>query len=282
MKWSIKALVVVLAVIRAATLAEPAHAQASGIAANPQLEIRYVPPSNRTYQPIYDGLKKRQVLDELQQFLAPLRLPKKLTVQVDQCGGTSRPRQPQDPVTVCYELVDKIQKVAAQAPAQSQSSMVPGAFIQVVLYEVTQGIFDMIDVPIWGRRGDAADRVSALIMLKFGEDFALRTIMATTDFFHASERTWTGSDFADATSPEEQRYYNYLCIAYGGARKSFDFLVNVPKGQQPILPVARAARCAKEYSQIEHAFGLRIMPYVDADLMVKVRSMDWLLPTDLR
>jgi hypothetical protein len=261
---------------------EPASTSRSSLAANSQVEIRYVAPSNRAYQPIYEGLKKRQALEEVQQFLAPLRLPRKLTVQVDQCGATARSRAPQDPVTICYELVDKIEKVAAQADPKLRSSMVAGAFIQVVLYEVAQGIFDILDTPLWGRRGDAADRLAALVMVRFGEDLALRTITATADFFQASRKTWTGSDFADATSPEEQRFYNYLCIAYGGAPLSFDFLVRAPKGQQPILPRARAERCYGEFIQIQHAFDLRIMPFVDPDMVVTVRSTDWLLPGDVK
>jgi hypothetical protein len=279
---SLKRVAFFLAAVSPALHSAMSNAGPAPLTTNPQVEIRYAQPANPAYRPIYEGLKQRQVLEELQQFLSPLRLPRKLTVQLDQCGATQRLRQPQDPVTVCYELVDKIQKLAAQAPAQSRSSMVAGAFIQAVLYEVAQGIFDVLEIPIWGRRGDAADRLAALIMLRFGEEFALRTIKATTDFFHASQHTWTGSDFADVTSPEEQRYYNYLCIAYGGARKLFDFLVNVPKGQQPILPKARAVRCSSEHYQIQHAFDLRIMPYVDPDLMIKVRSMDWLLPVDLK
>jgi putative metallopeptidase DUF4344 len=282
MQRVISAAAIAFATISPTAHAEPASASRSSLAANSQVEIRYVQPSNRAYQPIYDGLKKRQALEELQLFLAPLRLPQKLTVQVDQCGATSRSRQPQDPVTICYELVDKIEKVAAQADPKLRSTMVAGTFIQVVLYEVAQGVLDILDTPLWGRRGDAADRLAALVMVRFGEDFALRTITATTNFFHASRRTWTGSDFADVTSPEEQRYYNYLCIAYGGAPQSFDFLVNVPKDQQQILPHARAVRCEGEYRQIQHAFDLRIMPFVDADLVVTVRSMDWLLASDIK
>ena len=66
----------------------PASAAAQGVpvAQNPQVEIAYRPPQKREYQPMYNRLKDRRVLEELRQFLTPLRLPKKLTIQVDQCG----------------------------------------------------------------------------------------------------------------------------------------------------------------------------------------------------
>jgi hypothetical protein len=126
----------------------------------------------------------------------------------------------------------------------------------------------------------AADRLAAFVLLQFGEDLALKTITATAIFFDASQKTWTGSDFARADSPEEQRFYNYLCIAYGGAPASFGFLVT-PK-DQPLLPNNRAARCRNEYAQVRKAYDLRVMPYVDPDLLVRSKATDWLLPTDVK
>jgi hypothetical protein len=260
--------------------AAPAFAQDSSGLRNPQIEIVYVPPSNRSYQAIYDRLRNRQVLEMLQQFLAPVKLPRQLIVKTEQCGASTRPYKPQGPVTICYELVSQIERVAAGTKEDSRQTVTTGAFIQAVLHEVAHAMFDMLNVPVWGRMGDAADRLAALVMLSFGEDLALQTISGTTTFFEASKRTWTGSDFADVTSPEEQRYYNYLCIAYGGAPISFKFLVS--DDERPILPKKRAVRCAKEYQQVRKAFNLRIMQFVDADLLVKVRSMEWLLPRDVK
>jgi hypothetical protein len=256
----------------------PAGQSAPPAAQSSQIEIAYVPPSNRNFQPIYERVKNRKVLEDLQQFLAPLRLPRKLTVKIEQCGAPSRPYRPQGPVTICYELIDQIEKVAAKGDPKLRQTMIAGAFIQVVVYEVAHAMFDILQIPVWGRAGDAADRLAALVMLQFGEDLALRT-RGTAAFFLASKKTWTGSAFADANSPEEQRYYNYLCIAFGGSHISFDFLVS---GNEPILPLPRARRCYWEYQQVRMAFNLRIMPFVDPDLLVKIRSADWLLPGDGR
>jgi hypothetical protein len=43
-----------------------------------------------------------------------------------------------------------------------------------------------------------------------------------------------------------------------------------------ILPKRRAERCQGEYDQIRRAFDLRIMPYVDPDLLIKARATPWL------
>jgi hypothetical protein len=248
---------------------------------NSQVEIEYVRPQKREYLPIHDRLKNRQVLEQLKQFMSPLRLPQKLTIKVDQCGAPTRPYK-DGVATICYEMVEQIERAASGLKGEERSSAIAGAFIQATMYQVSVAILDILDFPIWGRTGDAADRLSAFVMQNFGEDLAIRTIIATARFFEATRRTWTGSAFASADSPEEQRFYNYLCIAYGGSPISFRFLVAADKDQLPILPIPRARRCAGEYAQVRQAFNLRIMPYVDPQLLVFVRSRDWLQPNDVK
>ena len=249
---------------------------------NPQIEIVYAVPSNAAYRPIYDRLRQRQVLEELRAFLAPLRLPRKLTVSVDQCGAATRPYKPQGPVTICYELVAQIVQTASKLDASLQPSVTAGAFILVALQTLAHGVYDELQIPVWGRMEDASDRLAALVMLQFGEDLAQRTILGATALFTASGKTWTGSDFGNALSPDEQRYYNYLCIAYGGAPITFKFLTVPDKNGEQTLPSARAARCADEYAQVLKAFNLWIMPSVDPNLLVRVRATPWLQAGDLK
>jgi hypothetical protein len=64
---------------------------------------------------IVERVKKWQVLEQFGQFLVPLRLPRKFVVQFDECGSLTRLYRPGGPVTVCYELVDKIEQTAERA-----------------------------------------------------------------------------------------------------------------------------------------------------------------------
>jgi hypothetical protein len=282
MKFAASTVAVIFTLLYLTAPAMRASAQSLTSVQNSQIEIAYIQPRTRAYEPIYDRLKERKVLEELKQFLAPLRLPRKLTVRVDQCGAMAHPYTPQAPVTICYELLDQIEKVAARMQPGARPSVIVGTFIEATLHEMAHAVFDILQFPIWGRRGDAADRLAALVMLQFGEDLAVRTITGTARFFTASEKTWTGSAFADVNSPEEQRFYNYLCIAFGGAPTSFAFLVEADENNTPILPLSRARRCEGEYQQVRKAFDLRVMPFVDPDLLVTVRSMQWLLPGDVK
>jgi len=242
---------------------------------NPQIDVSYGQPTNPKYRPLYDRLKRLQVLEELQRFLAPLRLPRKLEVRLDQCGTPSRHYQPGGAATVCYELIEQIEGAAAKADATLRDTVIIGTFVEAVFHEVALAVIDILRVPVWGRMDDAADRLAGFIMLQFGEEVARQTVIGTAIFLQASGKTWTTKDFAGVMSPEAQRFFNFLCMAYGGAPKVFDFLVKPDDNQQTLLPPDRAERCQGEYAQVRKAFDLRIMPYVDPDLLVKVKAAPW-------
>src|SRR5258707_1024412 len=74
---------VALTSLTSAALLQDAVAQT--IPKNPQIEIAYVAPHSDKYQPIYQRLKDLQVLETLQEFLAPLRLSRKIVVKTDEC-----------------------------------------------------------------------------------------------------------------------------------------------------------------------------------------------------
>jgi hypothetical protein len=145
--------------------------------------------------------------------------------------------------------------------------------VQFVLHEMSFAVFDLLEVPVWGREQDAADKLAAFVMLQFGKDLAVRTFTGAVWFFEASNRTWTGSDFASETSTEGQRFYNYLCIAYGEDPGTFGDLV-----RDTLLKTRRAARCADEYREIDYAFRQTILATLDPDRLRKVQSMSWATP----
>ena len=265
MRFTLCAACFALASLLAAIAPQPVYAQS-------QIDIAYEAPADAALRPIYDQLRQQGVLQELQLFMEPLRLPRKLTVKTAQCGPNPAPYAPGGPVVVCYEALDQVAKLVAQHsrdPAYQQT-LIYGAFIETVLHQMALAIFDTLGVPVWGREYDAADRLAALIMTQFGEDVMRTTIESTTQIFQWSDKTWTGRDFASVASPDAQRFYNYLCVAYAASPYDYGYLV-----RGGTLPSERADRCDGEYQQIKKAFNLRIMPYVDPDLLVKARARRW-------
>lgn len=249
-----------------------------GAQADSHIEIAYEAPASPELRPIYEQLKSLGALEQLQLLMEPLRLPKPLTVRTAECGPEPQAYTPGGPVTICYEVLDQVAKLVKQHSRDPiyQQTLLNGAFIQNALHNAALGIFDALGVPIWGREFDAADRLAALIMTQFGEDVMAATVESTTQIFQWSNRTWTGRDFASTASPEAQRFFNYLCIAYAASPYDYDYLV-----RGGTLPKERAERCDGEYQQIKKAFDLRIMPFVDPDLLVKARARRWsVLPSN--
>jgi Putative metallopeptidase len=259
---------------------------------NEQIEIAYLEPSNPDFQPFYDGLRARRVLEELRAFLAPLKLPRKIRIEVKQCDKPVQLYEPGGPVVICYEYVAELQKLAAAIPsdgagakAVTREDAVVGAFIQAVLQQTAAAVFDMLNTPIWGREQDAADKLAGFLMLQFGPTVARKLIIGAVFFFDASDRTWTGVDFSDVRGTEAQRFYNYLCIAYGFDPTLFaDFYKGegngkwVSGGRSYELPPSRVFWCPKEYRDTKWAFDTLIMPHVDQDVLQQVLARDWLKP----
>jgi hypothetical protein len=241
-----------------------------------QVEIAYVEPRNPALRPYYEDLKRRKVLEELRQFLSPIRLPRPLLVMTAECGTDVVPYKSGTPVTVCYEYVARIVKLAPAIKTPtgiSRDDAILGAFVQFILHHISLAVFDLLHIPVWGRQHDAADNVAAFVMLQFGRHFALRSLRGTVWFFEASTVTWTGSDFARETSPEAQRFYNYLCIAFGSRDPAVLEIV-----RDTLLKTRRAARCRREYEKLRYAFTQTILPHIDADRLRTVQSMQWLKP----
>ena len=175
-------------------------------------------------------------------------------------------------------VCDQVEKIAAKGDADTREKVLAGTIVQALFYESAQAIFDILQVPVWGRRGDAADRLAGFLIVGVGSDISYQLIVGTAIFFQNSGKTWTGSQFASVNSPEAQRFYNFLCMAYGSDTVRFGYLAeSEDKTKDPIIPRNRAVRCSDEYTQVRSAFNLRIMPYVDPDLLIRLRATQWLL-----
>jgi Putative metallopeptidase len=262
-----------------AAASTPALAQFPSDLRNPQIEIAYVEPSDAAYRPIYERLKKRQVLEELQAFLAPLKLPKKLQVRTTQCGATSAPYKPGGPVTVCYEYIAMIERAAPETwvpigrVAFVRQYAIAGGFIHVMLHEVALATFDILEIPVLGLEEHAADRVAGYIMLQFGKEVAYKTLIGTAWFLAQTSYTGMGEfSGAHGRDLDAQRFYNILCVAYGGDPTYFAFLKTELKN--------REANCQGEYQQLRYSFNKTFLPHIDRELLAKVRTAQWLKADD--
>ena len=157
----------------------------------------------------------------------------------------------------------------------TREDAVLGAFLQVTFHELGHGVFEIYDIPMFGREEDAADQMAGFILAQFGEGVARRTLPAAAYLWQkdAESSRWRRDTFSDEHGHPLQRAYNYMCMAYGAAPGAFQYYVD--KG---LLPKARAANCKREFEQITNAFVTTMTPHIDRAKMKVVQSREWLLP----
>ena len=255
------------------------------------IKVEYKAPTDKKLEPIYQRLKSRAVLERMQAFLAPLRLPQPLNIITAQCGGQIElPYQPDAPVTICYEYVALIEQAApagidavGQAIVTRDIALV-GPFVQFSLRSVARHLIDMLELPVWGNAEDAADSLAAFIMLEVSPQVAQKTIFGTAYFF-AKTRQSEKLDLAAIRPHIAQRYFNLLCIAVGSDLVRYSVFLPVDRQEGPVdLPKNRIGHCLQlaapehnEYNQIKYAFHQLIRDkHVDLPLLKQVRTIEWL------
>ena len=255
------------------------------------IKIEYKAPTDKKLEPIYQRLKAREVLERMQAFLSPLRLPQPLNLVTAQCGGqVELPYQSDAPVTICYEYVALIEQEApaglgfvGQAFVTHDIALV-GPFVQFTLRSIARHIIDMLELPVWGNAEDAADNLAAFIMLEVSPQVAQKTIFGTAYFFAKSMQS-EKLDLAAIRPHIAQRYFNLLCIAVGSDLVRYSVFVPVNREAGPVdLPKNRYGFCLQvsapersEYNQIKYAFHQLIRDkHVDLSLLKQVRTIEWL------
>ncbi|MEE8577735.1 MAG: DUF4344 domain-containing metallopeptidase [candidate division Zixibacteria bacterium] len=237
-----------------------------------RVSIRYVPPENPTHQQVYARLKQNLMLERLQVFLSPFRLPRTIRISLTGCDGEADAWYEDDDITICYEYVydlwtNRLEETTLSGVAPIDTVL--GPLFEATLHEFAHALFDILESPVLGREEDAADQVAAYILLNLGKPMARRTISGTAHAYRFEETRAGGGCSAERFSNEHetpaQRGYNQMCLAYGSDKKLFADYVS-----QGYLPKERAEFCDEEYFQIQDAFEILFHPHLDLDLAEKI------------
>jgi Putative metallopeptidase len=277
----IAALLAVAAGVMAQSSKGVAQPRPQELAANSRVIIDYIDPRLPRSQVTLDRLRKREVLEELSMFLSPLRLPRVLRVRTKSCGAVNAFYVPAEwAINLCYEYYENLEAIAPQGTSPqgyTRDEVIVGGFVDAIFHELGHALFDMLNIPVYGREEDAADQLSAFLMLQLGKDVARVTIKGAAYTYLVSKNPRTRTEFSDEHGAPAQRFFNYMCLAYGGEPESFREYVD-----RGVLPKARADGCQREYLQVRRAFAKTIYPHIDQELMKKVQSTQWLRPNDGR
>jgi hypothetical protein len=266
---------------------QPSLAQVPVFQSSSGVQIQYKEPTNPVHRPIYERLKKRQVLEQYREFMSPLRLKRALNVGLEGCNGAINATHGSGKITYCYELVAETQRQIVETnvlPGFRREDAMVGGFISTLLHETGHALFYLLDIPIFGREEDAADAIAAYVALQFGPTAARRVLTGTAFVWRASELTRQKKrsnrqfeEYSDEHGTDAQRFYNTLCIALGSdiveKKQTFSDFVQ-------LLPEGRRGHCVREYNHVKNSFARFVLPHVDQALMKKVQTTEWLRSED--
>jgi len=252
-----------------------------------RIHVEYVPPKNSEHQKLYDMVKQRGTLETVKKIFSPFQLPVDLVIKTVGCEGVANAwyqREGKQPtVSVCYELLQEIWKSMPKemmAAGVTQADAICGQLFFAMAHELGHAMFDIFDVPVFGRQEDAADQFAAFIMLQFGGEQARRLIKGAAyayydyvkNFKEKPKVTVPLAAFSSDHGSPEERYYNLLCTAYGYDDKLFAAVV-----EKEYLPQSRAKKCKFEYEELKFAFDEVFLPHLDMGMVKTIVAKNWLI-----
>jgi Putative metallopeptidase len=241
-----------------------------------RIRIDYEEPKSAELQPLYHMLIRRHALPKVKEIFSPLRLPVDVTVRNVECGVSNAWYQ-RPVVTICYEYARDILKMAPQETSPdgiTPEDAVVGQFLYTAAHEMGHAVFDLLDIPLFGRPEDAADEFAAHVLLRIGKEDARKLVEGAaytyTNYVRNPTVTVPVTAFADVHGAPMQRLYNLICIAYGADHDMFADLVG-----SGFLSKERAPDCRVEFGELNFAFQRLIYPYLDPKLLSEVLSKSW-------
>jgi hypothetical protein len=255
-----------LATVPAAT-AQPARQD--------RIAISYADPTNPAHEFYRDVLKQYQALERMRERLISIRWPRTLRLEVRGCGGKSDAFYDEAEIVVCYEFLDGFWKAANSSLRPStipRADALVGPFVDTFLHEAAHAMFDLLKIPVLGAEEDAADQVSAYLMLQYPAHQKRGLILGAAYSYTSELKVRSARDLnrprlrfgrhvssANEHSTPAQRLYSLLCIAYGADSALFADVV-----EKGYLPKERAESCNDEYRQIDFAYRTLMAPHVEA------------------
>lgn len=152
-----------------------------------------------------------------------------------------------------YALPFVLTLLGTTAHAQDAEEYIRDNVLSIFYHELGHALIDFLDLPIFGQEEDAADVASVmLIHMLYEEEAAQNMILATGDAFLAEAQNEAGNvAFWGTHGASEQRFYNMICIFYGG-----DIEARAELAELAALPEDRAAWCETEFEQATGSWGM--------------------------
>lgn len=144
--------------------------------------------------------------------------------------------------------------VATGVVAQDREEFIRDNILAIFYNEFGHALIDVRDLPIFGQKEDAADVASVMLMHSlYEEETAIQMVMSAAKAFYADAVQEAKSDdvpYWDSHGASEQRYFNTICVFYGGNPDERSDMIDVMG-----LPEERAEGCEEEFMQADFSWG---------------------------
>ncbi len=133
---------------------------------------------------------------------------------------------------------------------------VSDVMLAIFYHELGHALIDVMQLPVLGLEEDAADVLSVVMIDRLWDAESSEAKVAAAAHFWAANAVSSAEagyapTFWGVHSPDERRYYTYLCLYYGGAPEEREALA-VEMG----LPEDRAATCPDEFDLAQASWGV--------------------------
>lgn len=135
---------------------------------------------------------------------------------------------------------------------ENKKAFIEANILSIFYHELGHAVIDLLQVPIYGQEEDAADNMSVLMIHQLFEEESAQSIAYDSAFGYINDSDSPEEvPYWDIHGPDEQRYYNHVCLFYGANPDQRAKLAN-----DLGLPEERAATCVEEYEQADASWGL--------------------------
>lgn len=205
----------------------------------------------------------KEVAQALLEVTTPLNellaLPYDVYLNFDECGEPNAFYNPQTKeITVCYEFLAGFEE-AFKTITNNQdeiNGMSESAMVVFLFHELGHCLIDVWDLPTTGREEDTVDQLAIFLILDGTPEGEQMVLTAATYFAITSEQN-EELTFWGEHSLNQQRFYDMLCLTYGGNPEKNKNLLG-----EDGLPEERAERCPEEYEKVDRTWKKLLAPYL--------------------
>ena len=153
--------------------------------------------------------------------------------------------------TLTAALVSLTPSLAGAEEISAQEAFVEANILSIFYHELGHAVIDLMQVPIFGQEEDAADVMSVMLIDWLFDEDAAQAIAYDSAFGFLNDPS--GQEevaYWAVHGPDEQRYYNHVCLFYGANPDERHDLA-----EELGLPADRAESCPEEYELAADSWG---------------------------